>query len=207
MNILNKLALFCAMSLFFLINTSFASEFFLKPALTLEYSAPSFSGGGVNSRFKTKSFDDQVKNIDNFALGANLKIHKNLGFNINWAQTNLVNDYGFKDISVVLRPRFKMDYYNFSVLGYIPVEKNLFELFVEGGVSDMNSSLVLFKSSGSYFKANDHETNLFFGGGFVISPFTNSGDGFRFSALKYVNKISLLNTDLTVLRIGYLKRF
>ncbi len=184
-----------------------AEEFFLRPSLTLEYSAPEVSSGGVNVNFKTPSLGDQLEGIENITFGAHLRIHENLGFNANWTQTDLENNVGLQNYFVYLNPHFKMDYYNFSALFFAPIEKDSFELFAEAGLSDMVSSLVIFESVGRYSKLKDHQTNPFLGLGFQLAPFEKSQDAFRFSVQRYIDKINIIDVNFTSVRIGYIKRF
>lgn len=183
-----------------------AADLFFKPALTIEYSAPNISADNINDKFQTETLEVQLKNFDNIALGANFQIHQNLAFNINWSQTELYNEYGLQNFAVSNKPRFNLDFYNISALTILPIEKDLFDLFFEAGISDMRSSLTFTETNNNSQKFKDHQTNLFFGLGFLISPFDNQ-DNIRFSALKYVDKIAIIDSELTVFRIGYVKKF
>jgi len=182
--------------------------FFYKHFFTIDYSAPVISDGGANSRLKTS--DDifhQIRDIENIALGQHFRIHKFLGLQWNWAQTDLDNT-AFRGVGALSRKaNFRMDQYNFSALFFVPVEPNLFEIFAELGVSDMHSKLNYATADGSFFQQKNHETNGIYGLGFQINPDKNSEDAVRFSVQKYSGKLSLLDSHYTTVRIGYLKKF
>lgn len=182
------------------------NEFFLQSSLSLEYSAPSINGGGSNVDFKTNNFGKQFTGIENFAIGGNLRIHKYVGFNANWSQSALHNNY-LQDIGVVSQEaRFKINHYNISALTYLPINK-IFELFIETGISDMNSRLHYVTASGSNVSRKAHETTIIYGGGFQVKVSDNCDDAWRFSFQKYSGKLALLNANYTTVRIGYLRFF
>ncbi|HLD76886.1 MAG TPA: hypothetical protein VI861_02005 [Rickettsiales bacterium] len=207
MKITHFLAIFFAISTFNAQAFEVVDGFFLQPSLTVEYSAPHMSDGGVNGSFKTNIFEKQLKNFENIAVGVHFRVHKYVGINANWAQTDLDNG-ALQNYSVALKPRFKMDQFNVSALFFAPiVEDSLFELFAETGVSDMNSKLVFFESSGTYNYQKTHETHAFIGAGFQLAPFEDSTDAFRMSVQRYIGKLALLDTNYTTIRIGYVKSF
>ena len=183
-----------------------SEKFFLRPFLSVEYSAPTITGGGSNADFKTNIFEKQVKDLENIALGLNVRVHDFLGFNANWAQTEL-NNTALQGFSLAQKARFNLDHYNLSALVYFPLEKNLFEIFAEAGISDMNSKLRYTTSNGDFTSRKAHETMAFYGGGFQLNPFQNSKNAIRFSCQKYSGKLALLNSHYAVVRVGYLHEF
>lgn len=210
LNFLKVFAIFCVLAFNFvgLARAQVMDGFFLEPFLTVEFSAPELSSGGVNTEFKTDSIDARIGDLSGIALGGHFRIHKYLGLNVNWSQERLHSELGLQDFVINSKPRFSMDYYNFSLLAFLPViEDSLLEFFVEGGVSDMESKLSFDAVGAGFTSVEDHQTNPFVGLGFQFAPFEEEKDAFRFSALRYVDKISVLDTDLTVFRIGYVKRF
>lgn len=204
-----KNIIFCAaiFSLFSL--PSFAKisdEFFFTPAATIEYSAPVLTGGGVNADMRTNNFGKQMSHLQNIAFGGNFRLHKLLGFNANWAQTELKNDSLQNIGSLSQEAHFKLDQYNFSALVYAPINNRL-ELFAEAGVSDVNSKLTYVTSAGTSVSRKDHETMGLYGLGFQAKLCENSEDVIRISFQKYTGKLALTNTYYTTVRIGYLKAF
>jgi len=180
--------------------------FFFKPAVTIEYSAPEISGGGVNTDFKTsQSLFDQIIDFENIAVGGNFRVHENLGFNANFAQSAMDNHELFNVGSLSRKANLRIDQYNFSALFYAPIVKNLFEAFAELGVSDINSKLTYTRSNGVSFSGKAHETKAIYGAGFQIN--LTESDAIRFSVQKYSGKLALLNANYTTIRIGYLKAF
>ncbi len=183
------------------------SQFFFKPLLSLEYSAPVISGGGTNVNFHTNNFGKQVSGFENIAIGGNFRIHKFFGFNANWAQTDL-NNATFQDVGALSKTaHFKMDQYNFSALLYAPVIENFAEVFVEAGISDMVSKLNYADLDGNLVARNAHETMGIYGVGFQFEPWIKSDSAVRFSFQKYSGKLALLDSHYATLRIGYLKAF
>jgi hypothetical protein len=183
-------------------------KLFFKPAISVEYSAPILTSGGVNSEFRTNNFGKQMNNFQNLTLGGNFRVHKSLGFNLNWTQTELRND-SLQNIGFLSQEaHFKMDQYNFSVLAYAPVDKNeILEIFAEAGISDMNSKLTYVTSGGDSVSNKAHETMAFYGLGFQARVSKKSGDAIRFSFQKYSGKMALTDTNYTAIRLGYLKVF
>lgn len=182
------------------------SELYFKPAITLEYSAPSMSGGGTNADFKTNNFGKQITNFENIALGFHARIHKYVGLNFNYARLDLSNT-ALQDYAISQKARFSMNYYNLSLLGFVPVQDNSFEFFGEAGVSRAASKLDIYTSTGNFIQEKDTKFIPFIGAGVQVYPFAKSKDTIRFSALRYLNKLSAINTDLTVVRVGYVKTF
>lgn len=183
------------------------SGFFFKPYLSIEYSAPDISGGGTNVNFKTsQNFFSQMRDLENLALGGNFRVHKNLGFNINWAQTDMEN-YALQAApgGLTRKANFRLDQYNFTALGYFPVVKDSFELFVEGGAADITSKLNYAGLDGVFHENKAHETKAVYGAGFQL--YVNPNNIVRFSVQKYAGKLALLDSHFTTIRIGYLASF
>lgn len=188
-------------------STESEEQFFFKPFLSLEYSAPVTSSGGSNADFRTNNFGKQLRGFENIALGANVRVHKFLGFNANWAQTEL-NSSVVQDVGgLSRRAYFKLDQYNFSTLAYAPIIEKTFELFAEAGVSDMVSRLTYARTDSTIVDRKAHETIGFYGAGFQAYLSRESDDAIRFSVQKYAGKQALLDTNFTTVRIGYLKSF
>ncbi len=182
-------------------------NFFFKPALTIEYSAPRLSAGGDNAEFKTNNLANQLKGFENIALGFHVRVHKYLGFNVNWSQTDLNNDK-LQGESISQKARLNLDYYNFSALFFAPIKSSAkIEFFGEVGVSDIRNRLSYVDSTGGFFVDKDHETRAFFGAGFQMAPFAKSDDMIRFSALRYLGEIDIISSNLTMVRLGYVKTF
>jgi hypothetical protein len=181
--------------------------FFIKPAFSVEYSAPDVSGGGANSDFKTNLFEKQIKNAENIALGTNIRIHKFIGLNANWAQTDLnaeeLQDYGL----MPYKARFKLEQYNLSSLFYLPVVEDGLEIFTELGVADISSRLNFTDGNGTFITRKAHETTAIVGVGFQFYFSDKMDDAFRFSYQKYTGKLALLDGTYSTLRLGYLKFF
>jgi hypothetical protein len=181
--------------------------FFIDPFLSVEYSAPNISGGGVNSdSFKTNAFETQLKNFENIAIGLHFRVHKNLGFNINWVQTEL-DSGSLQGTALSQKASYKLGHYNFSALFFAP-KMDLIEFFAELGASDMNSKLTYVDATGNAVDRRTHKTSVLYGAGFQITPFNNSKDAIRFSFQKYAGGMpSLHESDLTTVRVGYLMYF
>lgn len=176
-------------------------EFFFKPSLSIEYHAPRISESGVNSRFKASgTFFHQVGDLQNIAIGGNFRVHKYLGFNANWVQSDLTNSELQGQGSLSNRAQFRFDQYNLSALFYIPVIENFFEIFAEGGLADMRSQLTY-----NSVKNTSHETVGLYGAGFQI--ILNEKDALRLSWQRYAGRIGLINSEYSAMRIGYLRAF
>lgn len=182
----------------------------LETGVSFEYSGVDVSGNGVNSDFANKPLEMQLRDFENVALGLHFRIHKYIGININWAQTDMDNPYGLDGIalSLISDPQLRLDYTNYSALFFLPfVEDSVFEGFVELGVSDMYENLTYVNASGVGVGIKDHQSNPFVGLGFNYLPFEDSLDAVRFSVQRYVNKINVLGSDFTTFRVGYVKMF
>jgi len=181
--------------------------FFFEPFLSVEYSAPKLSGGAQNSKFKTDNIFKQVTAFDNIALGIHGRIHKYVGFNANWAQTDL-SSTEMANYALEKKANYALNYTNFSALFFVPlIEDSKVEIFAELGAADMKSKISIFETSGEYTKKQSHQTATFYGAGFQIAPFDSSNDSIRMSFLRYAGKIALLDTNLTIVRLGYVKSF
>lgn len=184
-----------------------SAGFFFKPYVSLEYSAPVISGGGPNVDFHTShNLFSQIRDIENIAIGGNFRVHRYLGFNANWQQTELKNDRVQHVVAGLSRMAFfSMDQYNLSALFYAPVVTNFFEIFAEGGVSDMTSRINYTRADGSLFQNKAHETMGIYGAGFQLS--FSEGTFLRMSLQKYSGKLALLDSHYSTVRIGYLQAF
>jgi len=183
-----------------------ANDFYIDPAISIEYNAPGISGGGENKRFSTTdNLLKQVYNLENIAIGAHIRFHDSFGFNANWVQTNL-DSPALQHVQITdKKALYKIDHYNFSLLTYLPIVKNFFELFAETGVSDMRSDLNYINSRGENIKRNIHETRFFYGAGMQIT--FNSITSIRFSDQRYAGNVGLIKSDYTTFRIGFLRFF
>ena len=90
-------------------------SFFFEPFATIEYSAPRFYGNADAKHFATDSIFTQLKNFDNIALGFHGRVHKYLGININWSQTDLTSP-NLSGYSLSKKATLGIDYLNFSAL-------------------------------------------------------------------------------------------
>lgn len=182
-------------------------DFFFKPSLSIEYNAPRISGSGVNSNFKVSgALFHQVSDLQNVSIGGNFRIHKYLGFNANWVQSDLVNSelQGVTgDLSE--RAQFRFDQYNLSALFYVPAVANLFEVFAEGGVADIRSRLTYSTTPNNPVNETSHEIVGFYGAGFQI--LLNEENAFRLSWQRYMGRIGLINSNYSTMRVGYLMAF
>lgn len=202
---------------FFVINSaSYANEdakkifsnnnFYIKPALSIEYNAPRISGAGNNKNFSTtEHIFKQIYNLENIAIGAHIRFHDNFGLNVNWVQTDL-DSIALKNAQPLAKKAlYKIDHYNFSLLTFVPVIKNFFELFGEFGLSDMRGNLSYMDINGKSIIRGSHQTRFFYSAGLQIS--LNDINTFRFSAQRYVGKVGLIDSDYTTVRIGFLRFF
>ena len=187
------------------INTASPNAFYFKPYFSIEYSAPVISGGGANVDFKTsKSFFSQMREFENLALGGHFRVQKYLGFNLNWAQSEMDNSSA-NNLPLSRKANFRMDHYNLSALFFVPVVEKSFELFGEVGAADMYSKIDYVQSNGNFVSDKAHETKAFLGAGAQIN--LNETSSLRISFQKYSGKLALLNSYYTTLRVGYLHAF
>lgn len=188
------------------LENSSKNNFYIKPAISIEYNAPGLSGAGDNKRFATTDhIFKQIYKFENIAIGAHIRFHDHFGLNANWVQTSLDSPV-LKDTQIINKKAvYKIDHYNFSLLSFAPVIKNYFELFGELGLSDMHSNLAYTDVKGNSVNRNSHQTRIFYSAGLQI--IFNDYNAFRFSAQRYVGKVGLINSDYTTLRIGFLRFF
>lgn len=207
---LAKTLLFSSLAALLFSSNSFANihdGFFFEPFATIEYSAPKFSGNSGAKHFATDSFGSQLKNFDNIALGFHGRVHKYLGFNANWSQTDL-SSTNLDGYILSKKASLALDYYNISALFFVPlVEDSVLEFFGETGVSKIKSKISIFETSGDYTKKTANETKPFIGGGFQYAPFKESNDAIRFSIQRQIGKLDLIDARLTTIRLGYIKSF
>lgn len=186
-------------------SASAKENFFFQPLISIEYSAPQISHGGVNTRFETsKGFFEQVKDLENLALGVNFRLHENLGFNVNWSQADLDNN-ALQGVSLSQKANLHIDNYNLSALGYYPLIKNNLDFFVEGGFSRIYSKLSYVDSNGNFFAEKENRNKSFYGVGFQMQ--FSKTDFLRFSMQKYSGNLGLVDAKFSTIRIGYLKAF
>ncbi len=188
-------------------NQAFAADntFFLKPSVSIEYVAPKIVKSGVNSEFRTSgNLFHQIGDISNFAIGGNLRVHKYLGFNANWVQIDLKNSQLQGAGSLSDRAQLGFDQYNLSTLVYYPVVKDLFELFVEGGASDVRSRLT-YSENGNHVDQRKHQTVGFYGVGFQVNA--SDKDLIRFAWHRYAGRKAFIESEYSDIRIGYLRSF
>jgi hypothetical protein len=182
------------------------NDFYFKPFISIEYSAPEISGGGGNTAFKaSQGLFEQIKDFENIAIGGNFRVQKYLGFNANFAQTTMDHNNLSGVGALSRKANLKIDHYNFSALFYMPVRRNVFEFFFEGGISDISSRLTYADISGNSFSGKTRDTKSFYGGG--ASFYLGKDDAIRLSAQKYSGKLALIGSNFTTVRIGYLKAF
>jgi len=143
--------------------------------------------------------------LENLALGGNFRVHKHLGFNANWVQSDLTNSSLQSAGTLSERAQFTFDQYNLSALFYIPIVENFFEIFAEGGVADMRGQLTYTPLYGSSVNQKSHQTVGIYGAGFQI--LLNEKDTIRFSGQRYSGRIGLINSDYSTMRVGYLVAF
>ncbi len=197
-------AVFCAIA-----NQSFAKElpqgFFLKPAATIEYSGVGLNSG-YDKNYRTNNFTKQMANFENIAIGGNLRVHKNLGFNLNWYQGALV-DHSVHNVGYLnYRATQKFSQFNVSALAYVPANE-MIDLFAEAGLADIDGKLSYVTNSGSSVSQKSHQTLGFYGLGFQFKPCNDSDDSIRVSFQKYAGKLGLLDANYSTVRLGYVKAF
>ena len=183
-----------------------ANDFYIDGALSIEFSAPRISGAGDNKKFSTTDhIFKQVYNLENIALGTHIRFHDSFGFNANWVQTNLDSIALQHAGPLAKKALYKIEHYNFSLLTFIPIVTNFFELFVETGASDIRANLSFTRANGEFVNSKSHQTRFFYGGGMQIS--LNSTSSLRFSAQRYLGNVGLIMSDYTTVRVGFLRFF
>jgi hypothetical protein len=184
----------------------FGNNFRSKTFFSLEYSAPEIKKAGAHSRYSSGNFGKQMSNFENIAVGMHFRTHRYLGFNFNWAQSNLSN-WSLPSLSLERAANFNIKQYNASALFFAPIKENILELFAELGVSDIYGRLTSVETSGRVFDGVAHKTLAFAGVGVQLSPFDNSNDSFRFTFQEYAGKLPVIDSRYSVVRFGYLKSF
>lgn len=182
-----------------------ADEFFFQPAVTIEYSAPALSNG-VSKKFTSNNFSKQLNGFENIAIGANVRVHKFLGFNANWFQGALHGHETQGTGYLHNQARYKFDQVNLSTLLYFPLMREV-ELFAEAGVADINAKFNYIANNGTVVHQTSHKLKNFYGLGFQFKLCKDSQDAIRLSYQKYSGKLALLDANYATVRIGYVKAF
>ncbi|MCE3255835.1 MAG: hypothetical protein K0R25_1329 [Rickettsiaceae bacterium] len=174
-------------------------SFMLKSALTVEYQGTDLNSNGQNDEFKRNSVSNQLKNFENIVLGLNLRVHKYLGFNLNWMRTGFenkaLNGFGVGEASL------KLQNFNATSLLYFPIiGDHWLEGFAELGIADINSR-TRFTQIGSRFEQKSHETALLYGAGIQFMPY-DSDIAFRFGFQKYQTDLGIVKAKMAAFRGG-----
>jgi opacity protein-like surface antigen len=181
------------------------SQFINQPFFTIEYSAPRLSHNNKENDFRTNNFGKQLRNVENIALGVNLRVHKFFGANANWAQTELKGD-NMPGSAPTEQSRFALDQYNFSGLAYLPVIEDKFDIFAELGTSLMFSKLNYTDPNQNLIHRHSSRAVMFYGAGFQFTPFAESKNTIRVSYQKYSGHL-LTGNEYSTIRAGYLVAF
>jgi hypothetical protein len=200
---------------FFLINLAlidnakadFSDGFLLKSAITLDVQFPHIAGNSQNSQFKNDGVWSQIKGFENIAVGAHLRVHKYLGFNLNWAHFTQTSS-SLEDITDLnKKANLSLQTINLSSLIFVPlIGDNLLEGFIELGVSNVQSKLKYSSSSTGFVSLTGHETVPLYGVGIQFAPYERD-TVFRLSVQKYNTKLAPLNSDLVIWRAGVVQYF
>ena len=175
--------------------------FMLKPAITAEYQGMDIDANGQNNHFEHRLFEQQLKNFDNIVVGLNFRVHKYLGFNLNWSKNTLKND-GLNGFSIINKASLNAENINATSLLYFPiVGDHWLEGFGEIGVSDVNSTLKFTEVGGTPTAHKSHETTLLYGAGIQFMPY-DFDIAFRFGFQKYQTNLGLANARITTFRGG-----
>ena len=178
-----------------------ADTFILKSAMTIEYQGMGTKGDGQNGQFKNRSFWNQLKNFDDIALGANFRVHKYLGFNLNWSKNTMKNG-GLNGYSLADKASLNLQNINATSVLYFPIIGDQWmEGFAEIGVSDVKSELKFIETNGQQIKQSSHETALLYGAGIQFMPYY-SDIAFRFGFQKYQTNLGLVGATITTFRGG-----
>ena len=182
-------------------------SFLLKPAATLEYQLPHIASNGGNSQFKNETIWNQIKNLNNIAIGAHFRVHKYLGFNMNWSKFTMESS-NLNGVGVLSnKANLAIQNINFSSLWYAPlIGDHLLEGFIEMGLSDVQSQFKYASDINGFVNIKDHATVPLYGVGLQFSPY-NSETVFRISIQKYNTKLSPLNADIVSWRAGVVQYF
>lgn len=198
--------------IFFIFSISLAQAkltdgFLLKPGLTLEYQAPNINAKALNDHFETEPFEKQLKSIDNIVLGLNFRVHKYLGFNANWSQFALENQYANGHGLLLQKSDLAVENINFSSLFYFPIiGDDVLDGFIEAGFSDVNYDFRMVDATGAVYSFKDHETAPLYGAGVEWTPY-NKDLAFRLSVQRYTTKLTPINGDIVTWRGGLVKSF
>ena len=181
--------------------SEFADNFMLKSAFTAEYQGANINSSGQNNQFKTERLGHQLKNFENIALGLNFRVHKYLGFNLNWSKSGLENN-GLSGVSLSKKASLNIQNINATSLLYFPiVGDHWLDGFAEIGVSDVHGQLKFLETNGNQSEQNSHETAVLYGAGIQFMPY-DLNIAFRFGFQKYLTNLGLLNAHITTFRGG-----
>jgi hypothetical protein len=180
--------------------------FVFKPAISIEYQGMDIDGGSQNSHFENRHFEQQLKNLDNIALGLNFRVHKYLGFNLNWSQNTLKNE-NLNGFLIANKASLNIQNINATTLLYLPILKdNWLEGFAEIGVADVNSALKFTEVGGALTEHTSHETALLYGGGIQFMPY-DLDIAFRLGFQRYETNLGLVNAKINTFRGGVIIPF
>jgi hypothetical protein len=178
----------------------------LRSAITAEYQGMDINGGGQNDDFENRLFEQQLKNFDNIAIGLNFRVHKYLGFNLNWSKNTLKNN-GLSGFSIINKASLNVENLNVTSLLYFPIiGDHWLEGFAEIGVSDVNSKMKFTETSGAVTAQKSHETALLYGAGIQFMPY-DLDIAFRLGFQKYQTELGLANARITTFRGGVIVPF
>ncbi len=187
-------------------NSDILDGFMFKPAITFEYQGMDIDGSSSNDHFEDRHFEQQLKNFDNLAVGLNFRVHRYLGFNLNWSQNTFKNE-GLNGFLIRNKASLKIENINATSLWYFPiVGDNWLEGFVEIGVSDINSQLKFSEINGTVNTKQSHETALLYGGGIQFAPY-DFDIAFRLSFQRYESNLGLVDAKINTFRGGVIIPF
>jgi opacity protein-like surface antigen len=180
--------------------------FMFKPAITIEYQGMDIDGDQQNSHFKNRHFEQQLKNFDNIAVGLNFRVHKYLGFNLNWSQNTLKNE-ALNGFSISNKASLNIDNINATSLLYFPIiGDNWLEGFAEIGVADINSEIKFSESGNSPTAKKSHETAFLYGAGIQFMPY-DLDIAFRLGFQRYQASLGLVDAQINTFRGGVIIPF
>ncbi|MES2676769.1 MAG: hypothetical protein V4612_00445 [Pseudomonadota bacterium] len=178
-----------------------SDSFMLKTAFTAEYQGMGIDGNGQNDQFKRQSFGHQLKNFNDIALGFNFRVHKYLGFNLNWSKGGLQN-HGVNGFEITKKASLDIENINATSLIYFPiVGDHWLEGFAEIGIADVNSQIKFMQTNGEEIRHKAHETALLYGAGIQFMPY-DLDMAFRFGFQKYETHLGFVNAKITTFRGG-----
>jgi hypothetical protein len=181
-------------------NSASNNHFYFKPALSIEYVGSDLSNG-ANKNFKTNNFGKQISGFENIAIGGNLRIHKFLGFNLNWFQSEFSNDT-LENYSISNKARFKFQQYNLTALSYFEAN-DFIEFFAEAGLSNIRSELKFSETNSNSNKFRDSQNSLLYGFGIQGKFGKENRNLIRLSFHRQNQQLKFLNVDYASVRIGY----